>query len=113
MWKCSPNWLPMPLPPTWAELLQELDKESHIHALTGARCSSVTATAVNYTDEAGGASCKLPADTVILAVGMEPNAATADSFIGAAPQVIPVGDCVNVATVEKAMKSSFYAAVRL
>ena len=39
----------------------------------------------------------LPADTVVLAVGREPNRSLLNELIGLAPEVYPIGDCCEAA----------------
>ena len=95
-----------------AELMLELDKEANFDKVLNGRCSGVTESAVEYTDTEG-VGHSLPADDVIIAMGLRARSAVVDSFIGTAPVVEPIGDCVRARTVEFATKDAFYAASRI
>lgn len=95
-----------------AELLQEMNDNDSLFYVTGGRCSCVEPDGVRYLD-AVGTEQKLMADQVIIATGIIPKTGLADSFLGTAPKVIPVGDCVKARTVEYAMKDACYTALNL
>ena len=76
-----------------------------------ARCTGVTPSGVTY--EKDGQTVSVEADTVILAAGMKPLTALADSFMGLTEDYFEVGDCVKARTVEWATKEAYYAALNL
>ena len=92
------------------ELMVEIRNEDNFNALTGARCTAVTANSVTYEED--GASATLNADSVILAAGMKAKIAEADAFMGITEEFSQIGDCVRARTVEWATKEGFYAALR-
>lgn len=72
---------------------------------------------VQNKEAAGGNTAEkavLPTQAVILSAGFCPKEEDAWRFAGTAPQVIPVGDCsAPAATVEKATKEGYYAALQI
>jgi 2,4-dienoyl-CoA reductase (NADPH2) len=54
-----------------------------------------------------GVSGFLPADAVILAVGLKSDRALADKFQGAAPDVFSIGDCVKPRMIREAVEEGF------
>ena len=52
---------------------------------------------------------ELQAEAALLAAGMRARSEAALAYYGAAPRVIPVGDCVRARTVEQAVKEGFFA----
>jgi pyruvate/2-oxoglutarate dehydrogenase complex dihydrolipoamide dehydrogenase (E3) component len=93
------------------ELMAEIAAEVNFTALTEARCTGVTAEGVAYEHE--GEIRMLPADTVILAAGMMPLTAEADSFAPIAPYHRPAGDCVAARTVEAATREGYFAGINV
>ncbi len=91
-----------------------LDENPNFTAILNARCKSVTRNSVTYTD-ADGTERTLACDRVILAAGMKPRAALADSFVTGcdAPEWAQVGDCVRARTVEQATAEAYNAAMEL
>jgi hypothetical protein len=51
------------------------------------------------------------ADTVVLAVGMEPNSDTVERLRYCVPDFYPVGDCVKPQRIMEAMQGGYYAAL--
>lgn len=93
------------------DLMHEIEVEANFIPVLNARCTGVTAKSV--TAEQDGKSVTIEADSVVLAAGMKPKTAEADSFIGAAPEFSEAGDCVKARTVEWATKEAYFAAVNL
>lgn len=81
-------------------------------AITEARVTAITEAGVVYTDK-DGAEHTVPADTVILAVGMKPRAAEAESYRGCAGDFRKIGDCVKVGNVKVVTRAAFDAAMAL
>jgi 2,4-dienoyl-CoA reductase-like NADH-dependent reductase (Old Yellow Enzyme family)/thioredoxin reductase len=91
------------------ELLYELEDCGRVSLVASARCERIDRSGVAYRD-AGGAERSVRADTVVVAVGMRSREGEAESFRGAAPRFVTVGDCVRPATVEQAIRGAFAAA---
>jgi len=79
-------WLPQ------FALTQKMDR--HVDYRLNARCTSITAGGLTYTDETG-AEHALDADTVVLSAGMRPRFDQAEAFRAAAPVFWATGDCVT------------------
>ncbi|MCI8537994.1 MAG: FAD-dependent oxidoreductase [Oscillospiraceae bacterium] len=93
------------------ELMDVIGKEANFVPVLNARCTGVTAKSVTAVQD--GKEITIEADSVVLAAGMKPKTAEADSFIGTAPQFAEAGDCVKARTVEWATKDAYFAAVNL
>ncbi|MCI8538112.1 MAG: FAD-dependent oxidoreductase [Oscillospiraceae bacterium] len=93
---------------------EELEGQVHDHATayTGAKVTGITAAGVTYVDKDGGTHT-IEADTVILAVGMKPRAAEAESYRDCAPAFRRIGDCVKVGNVKVVTRAAFDAAMSL
>jgi len=77
-----------------------------------ARCQSIGANEVTYTD-ADGAEHAIEAGSVVIAVGMKPKNDLALKFAGAADRFFIIGDCNVAGNVQKAMRSAFSTASML
>jgi thioredoxin reductase len=97
---------------TYREELQGQVGDHCKAAITQATCTAITQQGVEYRDAAGNTHI-LPADTVILAMGMRPTTALAESFRTCAPAFRAMGDCVKVGNVQKAVRQGFDAAMCL
>ena len=94
------------------ELLTEMKKQAdNLTCILSVRCTAIAADSVTY--DAEGKSVVLPADSVVISVGMRPLTETADRFIGVTDEFAEVGDCVKARTVEWAVKEGFYTAMNL
>lgn len=80
--------------------------------MLGCRCSSISDQGVSYLN-ADGEEGFIPADTVILAMGMRARTAEAESFRGCATQFRTIGDCAKVGNVKLATRAGFDAAVTI
>jgi 2,4-dienoyl-CoA reductase-like NADH-dependent reductase (Old Yellow Enzyme family)/thioredoxin reductase len=85
-----------------------LDKKTR--CLTSARCTKITDQGIYVTYQDGNMEM-IPADTVILVVGMQANDDVYKSMLDCAVDVIPVGDCVKPATVLEASRTAYFAAL--
>lgn len=74
-----------------------------------ARCTEIREDAVVYIDSKG-AERTIPADSVVLSVGMKAKKAEALSFYETADRFYMVGDCKKPATVQQTMRSAFSTA---
>ena len=81
-------------------------------AITGAKVTAITDTGVVYVDK-GGVEHTVPADTVLLAVGMKPRAAEAETFRPCAERFRKLGDCVKVGNVKTVTRAAFDAAMTI
>ncbi len=93
---------------------EELEGQVHDHgnAILGARVTGITPEGVMYEDEAG-VQHTVPADTVLLAVGMRPLRQQAETFRRCAENFRKIGDCDKVGNVKTATRSAFDAAMTL
>ncbi len=93
---------------------EELEGQVHDHctAVLGATVTAIEKDCVVYRDRQGEVRT-VPADTVILAVGMRPLAAQAESFRPCAAQFRRIGDCAKVGNVKTATRTAFDAAMSL
>jgi hypothetical protein len=60
-----------------------------------------------------GVSDFIPADAVILAVGLKSDQAIAESFRGTAPEVFSIGDCVKPRMIREAVEEGFSLGTRI
>lgn len=82
------------------------------HSAVNATVREITPEGVCYTDGAG-AEQFLPAEHVVLSVGMRPRQDEALAFYGAAPGFYMVGDCVRPGTIQTVNRSAFGAAMQI
>ena len=92
------------------EKLEALDHQLTIE--TGARVTEITADGVFYTDK-DGVSQRVPAQTVVYAVGMIAGEAAVDELQSWADAETfqAIGDCTGAARVRKAVHGGFFAAL--
>jgi 2,4-dienoyl-CoA reductase-like NADH-dependent reductase (Old Yellow Enzyme family)/thioredoxin reductase len=92
--------------------LQALVKELDIPIYFNCRLQEITDGAVICSDTQTSAEIGIPADTVLLALGMSSNIEVADSLRHSAPEteVFVVGDASEVGTIATAVMSAFKAA---
>jgi len=83
--------------------------EDGIRCLTGAECTEISDRGVNVRFKDGSTET-VPADTVVLAVGMKSDSDTFESMLDCAVDVIPIGDCIRPGTVREASHTAYYAA---
>jgi 2,4-dienoyl-CoA reductase-like NADH-dependent reductase (Old Yellow Enzyme family)/thioredoxin reductase len=81
----------------------------NLHTVTKARVSGIVDGEVRYVD-GSGAECSLPADNVVLAVGMKSQQEKALSFYGAADRFFAIGDCIQTGTIHEAVRQAFATA---
>lgn len=89
------------------------NREHPIKSMVKTKCTEITGDGVVVVDE-NGAEKLVPADTIVLAVGMKPDYDARDAFYGTAFDVINAGDCNGKGqTVYNATSSAFFAALQL
>ncbi len=79
---------------------------------TGHKCQKIAAEGVIVLDPDDNA-VTLPADTIIVAVGMRSNSAMADSFRDTDKELIIGGDCTKPAKVLQAVRAGYNAGMSL
>ena len=89
----------------------EIEKRG-VKTEVSARCTAIGDHTVEAQRE-DGSVVTIPADTVILAVGMRARTALAESFRECAPQVMDIGNCMKPGQVKEAIRSGFDAAMFL
>ncbi len=92
--------------------LMRMVEELQVPIRLGCKLEEVTETAVVARDFKTGERVELPADTVLLAVGMAPRWDVADELRRSAPEteVFVVGDAVEAGSIASATRSAFKAA---
>ncbi len=89
-------------------LLNRLNKL--VDVKTGLRGTAVTAEGLLCVDKSGEGVC-IPADTVIVAVGMKSDYAAVDALRGTAPRVEIIGDCAKPGLIRDATFRAYHAAL--
>lgn len=82
------------------------------HYVLNATAKEITADHVTYTDK-DGVDHDLPADSVILSVGMRSKADEALSFYGTNPGFYMVGDCRKPGTIQTTNRSAYVTAMKI
>jgi 2,4-dienoyl-CoA reductase-like NADH-dependent reductase (Old Yellow Enzyme family)/thioredoxin reductase len=85
-------------------------EEKGVEVHTGAKCRGITAAGVEITD-ADGNDRLIPADTVVISVGMRPRESESETLRFCAPQFIPIGNCVRPGVVKDAIRAGYDAAM--
>lgn len=95
--------------------LREGIKNSSIRTLYGSKLAGVTADSVTVTDVKTGAETTIPADNVLLAVGMKSRFKEGQTFRSSAPNtnVFLIGDCLDVNEIRGAVNSAFDIASKI
>lgn len=86
--------------------------DEHVKYHLNARCTGIDATGVSYVDK-DGEEHRIPADTVVLALGMRPRNDEAEAFRQTAEIFFATGDCVLPKNVRTSVRSAFDAASTL
>ena len=84
----------------------------HCTAILGATVTEITPAGVCYKDEDGTVHT-VPADTVLLAVGMRSRSQQAETFRSCAEEFRKIGDCVKVGNVKTVTRAAFDAAMTI
>lgn len=96
--------------------MQAFAETPSLHVLTGLRVTAIEdGKTVRAAGKDGGEQV-VEADSVIYALGLRSNMDAYNSLLYAAPQVIPVGDCLRGVKAKKtreAILEGYWAAVRL
>ncbi len=84
----------------------------NFHSAVNATVREITSDGVYYSDAAGTVEF-LPAESVVLSVGMRPRQQEALGFYGTNPGFFMVGDCVRPGTIQTVNRSAFGAAMQI
>lgn len=74
------------------------------------RCSAITDAGVQALDK-DGSEVLIPADNVVISVGMRPRTADSEALRDCAPIFIPIGNCVRPGVVKDAIRAGYDAAM--
>ena len=81
-----------------------------IGVYTSTKCSAITDAGVQAVDK-DGKELLIPADNVVISVGMRPLSVAAEALRDSAPVFIPIGNCVRPGVVKDAIRAGFDAAM--
>jgi 2,4-dienoyl-CoA reductase-like NADH-dependent reductase (Old Yellow Enzyme family)/thioredoxin reductase len=84
--------------------------EQGVTCLANSKCTTISDQGVHISKTSGETEI-IPADTVILAVGMRSNSETYQSMMNSAVMVVPIGDCIKPATIQQASRTGYYTAL--
>lgn len=85
-------------------------EEYGIDVYTSTKCSAITDEGVAALDK-DGKEILIPADHVVISVGMRPLTAASEALRDCAPLFIPIGNCVRPGVVKDAIRAGFDAAM--
>ena len=88
------------------------ERQPNLRCIVKARCTSIGANKVTYTD-AEGAEHAIEAGSVVIAAGVKPVNDLALEFHAAADRFFMIGDCNVAGNVQKALRSAFSIASTL
>lgn len=95
---------------TRSALMERMDKS--VKYYVNARCTAITPDGLTFTD-GYGKQRKIAADTVVIAAGMAPRQAAAETMRSSDYRFIPVGDCIAAGNVRTATRTGFDAAMSI
>lgn len=96
----------------YVEMLYNACKRTpNFHAITRVTTTEIREGAVVYRD-AEGMEHRLPADSVVLSGGMNPQHEKAAAFFGTADRFFAIGDCNQVGCIQTCMRSAFATAMQ-
>jgi len=99
--------------PSVVRFLRAMAEEAGVKTLTGLAAKEVTDEGL-VVASADGQTRLIPADTVVLSVGVRPRAAEARKFADCAEEVYFVGDCAtNLGNITTAVRDGFFAAMNI
>jgi thioredoxin reductase len=84
-------------------------EDDGVKSVTGAEGTEISDEGVHVRLQ-DGKTQTIPADTVVLAVGMKATTDTVAAMLDCALDVVPVGDCVRPGTVREASRTGYYTA---
>lgn len=84
----------------------------NFHYVLNATAKEITEDHVTYTDK-DGVEHNIPADSVVLSVGMRAKSAEALRFYGTAPQFYMIGDCKKPGTIQTTNRNAYATAMSI
>jgi NADPH-dependent 2,4-dienoyl-CoA reductase/sulfur reductase-like enzyme len=96
--------------PQGGHFLRRLDRMG-VRKIGGIQIEEITNEGVTYS--ADGKKSQVPADTVVIAVGQNPNNGLANSLEGKVPEVYRIGDCMNVRTCLDAIHEGYRVGMQI
>ena len=93
-------------------MLNEVEQLDNLQVMLERKCTAITEDGVVGSDKNGGEEI-FPADTIIVAVGMESRREESETFRNLAPEVIMVGDCVQPGQMIPAVLNGYFAGYNL
>lgn len=83
-------------------VLEHMVRQAGVQVYTGTKLTGIRQGEVDIVDKSGNTQT-LPADAVILAIGIEPNKASVEALEGVCKEVYSVGDCIQPARIFEAI----------
>jgi 2,4-dienoyl-CoA reductase-like NADH-dependent reductase (Old Yellow Enzyme family)/thioredoxin reductase len=96
--------------PQGGHFLRRLDRMG-VKKIGGVQIEEITDEGVTYSID--GKTSKLAADTVVIAVGQNPNNGLANVLEGKVPELYRIGDCINVRTCLDAIHEGYRVGMQL
>jgi pyruvate/2-oxoglutarate dehydrogenase complex dihydrolipoamide dehydrogenase (E3) component len=88
------------------------DNTENLTPVLFARATAIEAEKVLYIDK-NGREQSVPAESVVIAVGYQPNNDLAMEFAGIADRFFAIGDCEKVGSIQTVMRSAYGSACML
>jgi NADH dehydrogenase FAD-containing subunit len=103
-----PEIIPTANPVTRFSITQEFNRH-HINIMTCHKVIEFSGKGVKVVTDNEGKEKEIPANTIVLAFGMEPERGLSKSICDKYPKAIPMGDCVSMGQVGEAVRRGFFA----
>jgi 2,4-dienoyl-CoA reductase-like NADH-dependent reductase (Old Yellow Enzyme family)/thioredoxin reductase len=96
--------------PQGGHFLRRLDRMG-VQKVGGVQIEEITDEGVTYSVD--GKITKLAADTVVIAIGQNPNNGLANALEGKVPELYRIGDCINVRTCLDAIHEGYRVSMQI
>ena len=93
-------------------LLHQIETQTNLTAATGHKCTAITAQGVSALDGDGN-EVFFPADTVVMAAGMKPDAAEVERLRALVPESYVLGDAFRARQIGQATRDAYHAIIDL
>jgi pyruvate/2-oxoglutarate dehydrogenase complex dihydrolipoamide dehydrogenase (E3) component len=93
--------------------LQERLEDNHVTCYYRTVAEKITVGAIRVRDIDTGVAQELPCDTVVLAVGLQPDEAWMQKMMAVIPETYQIGDCREVGDIFTANHDAFFAAMEI
>jgi 2,4-dienoyl-CoA reductase-like NADH-dependent reductase (Old Yellow Enzyme family)/thioredoxin reductase len=90
---------------------QHMEKQASLHAMTNAKVLEVFEEGVSVDHE--GKKVDISGANILLATGLKPKVALAQSFMGIAYETYTIGDCYRVGDVKSAVEMATFASMNI